>query len=111
MSSTIAIIWTAVIVLVAPIAGLFARKPLTAAKKPRILIYVGSAVNLIVLGALTIVIDMYCDRRTLHTLTPSMSISPLIIWSLALSAVLIVITIGVFALRQKLNRPPSSIVM
>jgi hypothetical protein len=59
MSYALAVLWTGVIVLVAPIAGFLARRPLAAPQKPRILIYAGSAANLLVIGAITGVIDIY----------------------------------------------------
>jgi membrane protease YdiL (CAAX protease family) len=109
MSSIIAIIWTAVIVLAAPIAGLLARKPLAARKKPRILIYAGSAANLIVIGAITAVIDIKRGGDVLRAIT--WHTAAFAAWSIGISILLILISVAFFVLRQKFKRPPSEIVM
>jgi membrane protease YdiL (CAAX protease family) len=111
MSTTIAIVWTAIIVLAAPIAGLVARRPLAARQKPRALIYVASAANLIVIGAITGVIDIYRDSKTISAIGWTMPLSQLVAWSLGLTVVSVLISFGVFVLRRNLNRPPSAIVM
>ena len=111
MSSIVAIIWTAVIVLAGPIAGLLARKPLAARQKPRILIYAGSAVNLIIIGAITVIIDIYRVALALSVVHWAMPVSRFVVWSIGSAIVLILISLGVYALRRKLNRLPSAIVM
>jgi membrane protease YdiL (CAAX protease family) len=111
MPYTLAIVWTAVIVLAAPIAGFLARRPLATRQKPRGLIYAGSAANLLVIGAITSVIDIYRSSKTIHALNWTMSLPRFVAWSLGLTVVSILITVAVFALRRKLNRPPSPIVM
>jgi membrane protease YdiL (CAAX protease family) len=111
MSSLIAILWTAIIILGAPIAGIVARRPLAVQQKPRVLIYVGSAVNLLFIGAITIVIGAYQGSKAVRSLNWAMSLPRLVAWSLGLTVASIFITLAVFALRRKLNRPPSPIVM
>lgn len=111
MSATIAIVWTAIIVLAAPIAGLLARRPLAARQKPRVLIYAGSAANLVLIGAITGIIDIYRGSKTIHAFGWTMSLPQFVAWSLGLSIVSILISLGILALRRKLNRPPSAIVM
>jgi membrane protease YdiL (CAAX protease family) len=111
MAPIIAILWTTVIVLAAPVAGLFARRPLAARQKPRVLIYIGSAVNLIVIGAITFIIDIYRDSKTIHALSWPVSLPRFVGWALGLSILLIVISLGGFAIRRKLRRAPSAIVM
>jgi membrane protease YdiL (CAAX protease family) len=111
MSYTLAIVWTAVIVLAAPIAGFLARRPLAAPRKPRGLIYAGSAANLLVIGAITSVIDIYSGSKTIRALNWTMSLPRFVAWSLGLTVASILITVAVFALRRKLNRSPSAIVM
>jgi membrane protease YdiL (CAAX protease family) len=111
MSYTLAIVWTIVIVLAAPIAGFLARRPLAAPQKPRGLIYAGSAANLLVIGAITSVIDIYRGSTTIRALNWTMPVPRLVAWSLGVTVASILITVAVFALRRKLNRPPSLIVM
>ena len=111
MSTSIAIVWTAIIVLGAPIAGLVARRPLAARQRPRALIYAGSAANLIAIGGITAVIDIYRDSKTISALGWTMSLSQLVVWSLGLTVVSVLISFCVFVLRRNLNRPPSAIVM
>lgn len=111
MSYTLAIVWTVVIVLAAPIAGFLARRPLAAPQKPRGLIYAGSAANLLVIGAITSVIDIYRGSTTIRALNWTMPVPRLVAWSLGVTVASILITVAVFALRRKLNRPPSLIVM
>jgi membrane protease YdiL (CAAX protease family) len=112
MSYTLAILWTAAIVLAAPIAGFLARRPVAAPQqKPRGLIYAGSAANLLVLGAITGVIDIYCGSKTIRALNWTLSLPRFVAWSLGLTVASIFITVAVFALRPRLNRPPSPIVM
>jgi membrane protease YdiL (CAAX protease family) len=111
MCYTLAILWTAVIMLGAPIAGFLARKPLAAPQKPRGLIYASSAANLLVIGAITGVIDIYCGGKTVRALNWTMSLPRFVAWSLGLTVASILITAAIFALRRKLNRPPSPIVM
>ena len=111
MSYTLAVVWTVVIVLAAPIAGFLARRPLAAPQKPRGLIYAGSAANLLVIGAITSVIDIYRGGTTIRALNWTMPVPRLVAWSLGVTVASILITVAVFALRRKLNRPPSLIVM
>jgi membrane protease YdiL (CAAX protease family) len=112
MSYALAILWTAAIVLAAPIAGFLARRPLAAPQqKPRRLIYAGSAANLLVLGAITGVIDIYCGSKTIRALDWTLSLPQFVAWSLGITVASILITVAVFALRRRLNRPPSPIVM
>jgi hypothetical protein len=111
MPYTLAIVWTAVIVLAAPIAGFLARRPLATPQKPRGLIYAGSAANLLLIGAITSVIDIYRSSKAIRALNWAMSLPRFVAWSLGLTVASILITVAVFALRRKLNRPPSPIVM
>lgn len=111
MSDVLAILWAAVIVLAAPIAGFFARKPFAALQKPRVLVYAGSAANLVLVGAITGVIDSYRGSRTIHALNWTLSLPGFVAWSLGLTFALIIITVATFALRRRLNQPPSPIVM
>lgn len=111
MFYTLAIVWTAVIVLSATIAGFLARRPLAASQKPRGLIYAGSAANLLVIGAITSVIDIYRGSKTIRALKRTMSLPRFVVWSLGLTVASILITVAVFALRRKLHRPPSPMVM
>lgn len=107
----IAIAWTAIAVLGAPIAGLVARRPLAARQKPRALIYAGTAANLIAIGGITAVIDIYRGSKTISALGWTMSLSQLVAWSVGLTVVSVLISCCVFVLRRNLNRPPSAIVM
>src|SRR5215831_5076791 len=111
MSTMIAIAWKAIAVLGAPIAGLVARRPLVARKKPRALIYAGTAANLIAIGGITAVIDIYRGSKTISALGWTMSLSQLVAWSVGLTVVSVLISCCVFVLRRNLNRPPSAIVM
>jgi len=111
MSTMIAIAWTAIAVLGAPIAGLVARRPLAARQKPRALIYAGTAANLIAIGGITAVIDIYRGSKTISALGWTMSLSQLVAWSVGLTVVSVLISCCVFVLRRNLNRPPSAIVM
>src|SRR5215469_896956 len=58
-----------VVLLAAPFAGLLARHPLADSKRPRSVIYLGSAINLIVIGSITAAIDLWDNREALHALT------------------------------------------
>jgi membrane protease YdiL (CAAX protease family) len=111
MSSALIILWTAFIVLAAPVAGFLARKPLAASQKPRGLIYAGSAANLLVIGAVTGVIDIHGGSKTIRALNWTMSLPRFMAWSLGVTVTSLFITVAVFALRRKLNRPPSPIAM
>jgi membrane protease YdiL (CAAX protease family) len=111
ISQMLVILWAAIIVLAAPIAAFFARKPLSAPHKPRVVIYAGSAANLLLVAAITGVIDVYRGSRTIHALNWPLSLPRLVVWSLGLTLVLIIITVATFSLRQRLNRPLSPIVM
>jgi membrane protease YdiL (CAAX protease family) len=95
----------------APIAGFAARRPLAGTEKPRVLIYAASAANLIVIGALTALVDIKRGGLSLYTVNWAMPLSRFLAWSVGLSIALIVISLGVFAIRRKLNRPPTAIVM
>ena len=52
MPSVCAISWAIVVLVVAPVAGILARRPLSGSDRPRTVIYIG-AVNLVVIGTIT----------------------------------------------------------
>lgn len=97
--------------LAAPVAGILARRPLAANDRPRRVIYIGSAINLIVIGAVTAAIDVWHNSEAIATLTLFLPAWHFLVWSLSVLFVSIVISLGVFVVRSKLNRPPSAIVM
>jgi membrane protease YdiL (CAAX protease family) len=111
MSSSFAISWAIVVLLAAPLAGILARRPLADSKRPRSVIYLGSAINLIVIGGITAAIDLWHNREALHALTVFLPAWPLVAWSVSVLFVSIMISLGVFIIRSKLQRPPSAIVM
>jgi membrane protease YdiL (CAAX protease family) len=111
MSSSFAISWAIVVLLAAPLAGILARRPLADSKRPRSVIYLGSAINLIVVGAITAAIDLWHNREALHALTLFLPAWHLVVWSLGVLFVSIMISLGVFMVRSKLQRPPSAIVI
>ncbi|MGE5213987.1 MAG: CPBP family intramembrane glutamic endopeptidase [Nitrospirota bacterium] len=110
MSNTLAILWAAVIVLAAPIAGFLARRPLAVQQKSRSLVYAGSAANLLLIGTITGVIDVTCGGKAIRGLNWTMSLPRFLAWSLGLTIASILISVAVFVLRRNLNRPLSPIV-
>jgi membrane protease YdiL (CAAX protease family) len=111
MPPIIAILWTILLLVATPIAGILSRRPLTALSRPRSLVYAGSAINLILIGGLTAAIDFWRGGEAVHALTTVLSASRFLVWSIAVSLLCIVISIGIYVLRASLNRPPSAIVM
>jgi membrane protease YdiL (CAAX protease family) len=111
MSSTFAISWAIVVLLAAPLAGILARRPLAGGDRPRTVIYIGSAINLIVVGAITAAIDRWHNCQALRALTLFLPAWHFVVWSLGVFFVSIMISLGVFIIRSKLKRPPSAIVM
>jgi hypothetical protein len=59
MPSIFAISWAIVVLVAAPVAGILARRPLSGSDRPRTVIYIGSAINLVVIGAITAAIDRW----------------------------------------------------
>jgi membrane protease YdiL (CAAX protease family) len=111
MSSSFAISWAIVVLLAAPLAGILARRPLADRNRPRSVIYLGSAINLIVIGSITAAIDLWHNREALHALTLFLAARPLVVWSVSVLFVSIMVSLVVFMVRSKLERPPSAIVM
>jgi len=104
-------IFAILVLAAAPVAGILARRPLADSNRPRTVIYIGSAINLIVLGVITAAIDHWHDRKALDALTLFLPKWQFVAWSLSALFVSIMISFGVFAIRSKLDRPPSAIVM
>ena len=111
MPSAVAASWAILLLVAAPISGILARRPLAASTKPRLVIYVGSAINLIVVGGITAAIDIWRNGRAVGALTFILPASHFAVWALSILCVSILISLGVFVLRSKLGRPPSTIVM
>jgi len=108
LSSIFAISWAVVVLVAAPVAGILARQPLAGSHRPRTVIYVGSA---IVVGVIIAAIDHWHDRKALDALTLFLPAWQFVAWSLTGLFVSIMISFGVLAIRSKLDRPPSAIVM
>jgi hypothetical protein len=96
MSSTFAISFAIVVLLAAPFAGILARRPLADSKRPRSVIYLGSAINLIVVGAITAAIDLWHNREALRALTLFLPARHFMAWSLGALFVLMIISLSVF---------------
>lgn len=69
------------------------------------------ALNLILIAGITAVIDLWRGGESIRALLPVLSASRFLVWTTAISLVCIVISIGIYLLRAKLNRPPSAIVI
>lgn len=111
MQSILTIFWTILVLIAAPLAGILSRRPLAARARPRSLVYAGSAMNLILIAGITAAIDLWRGGESIRALMPVLSASRFLMWTIAISLVCIVISIGIYLLRAKLNRPPSAIVM
>lgn len=111
MAPAVAVSWSILILIAAPIAGILARRPLAAGEKSRLMVYAGGGLNLILIGAITAAIDLWRNGIAVHALSSTLRARDFIIWSLGVSAASILISIGIYFLRAKLNRPPSAIVM
>jgi membrane protease YdiL (CAAX protease family) len=111
MPSIFAISWAIVVLVAAPLAGILARRPLSGSDRPRTVIYVSSAVNLVVIGAITAAIDRWHNGEALDALTLVLPAWRFVAWSFSVLFVSIIISLGVFLIRSKLHRPPSAIVM
>jgi membrane protease YdiL (CAAX protease family) len=111
MASLLATSWAVIVLVAAPVAGFLARRPLAAREKSRLVIYAGSGINLIVIGGITAAIDFWSRGEAIRALTPTLSPSRFFAWAIASLLGCLAISIGVYFLRAKLNRPPSAIVM
>ncbi len=69
MPSIFAISWAIVVLVAAPVAGILTRRPLSGSDRPRAVIYIGSAINLVVIGAITAAIDRWHNSEALDALT------------------------------------------
>jgi membrane protease YdiL (CAAX protease family) len=111
MPSTFAISWAVLLLVTAPIAGIVARRPLAPSGRPRVLLYAASAINLIVIGAITATIDLWRNGNSVRALTLLLPASHFVSWALGVLLLCIIISIGVLFVRAKLGHPPSSIVI
>lgn len=111
MSSIIAISWTIVLLIGAPLTGIVSRRALTDRVRPRLVTYIGSAINLIVIGVVTAALDYWRGGQAIRALRAVLGPLHFLAWSIGVSFGCVVISIGVFFLRAKLGRQPSPIVM
>jgi membrane protease YdiL (CAAX protease family) len=111
MASIIAVSWTILVLVGAPLAGILSRRALTDRMRPRSVIYAGSAINLVLIGIVTAAIDLWRGGQTIAALTAVLPLSRFLTWSIGVSFGCVAVSIGIFFLRGKLDRPPSTIVM
>lgn len=98
------------ILLLGPVAGVIGGRKLQTVSS-RKTIYVGNALNLVVLGAITAAIDITHGRRAIDLVAGSRSSRDLLMWSVFIVAVCVTLVVVALVLRKSLRRPPKSSVI
>ena len=111
MTHVIPAIWVALILALGPIAGILGGRKLRTQMPPRKVIYASNAANLVLLAAITGIIDFTHGRVALAALTSSVPLGTIAIWSAGLSMACIGISAAVLALRIRFHLPPKATVL
>jgi membrane protease YdiL (CAAX protease family) len=104
-------LWAALILLLGPLVGVVGGQKVRSAMPRRKIVYLSNAVNLLVIGSITVVIDLSRGHSAFGLLALDYSARAILICSICLAVVCIALVAVVIVARSWLHRPPNQAVV
>jgi membrane protease YdiL (CAAX protease family) len=111
MANAIPMIWASLVLLLGPVAGVAGRRKLATEVPARRTIYVANVANLLLLGILTLIVDLTSGRTAVKTLVHWAPAGRIATWSVGLSVICLFVSGAIFLLRLRTARPPRPAVL
>jgi hypothetical protein len=104
-------LWAALILLLGRLVGIIGGQKVRSAMPPQKIVYLSNAVNLLVIGSITAVIDLSRGHKAFGLLTLDHSARAILISSICLAVVCTAVIAVVIVVRTWLHRPPKQAVL
>jgi membrane protease YdiL (CAAX protease family) len=111
MPSIVALAWTALVLVVGPLAGIASRRKLARSMPSRLVAYAANGINLAIIAVITVAIDLWRGGQSVHSLITVIPFPRFVAWSVGMSVGCMGLSLFVIFLRGKFRRFPTATVM